>query len=125
MVDICIASKFIDFNDPDEGYEEFTAYLRQTEFDWEKASEYGYELVALAELAKDDLRVFATSTLEAKQLTTEGEIPVAYDVYSAIYETLGQLRQAIYDQLETDMEVTGMSLAGADKQELTMLFSKP
>jgi len=46
-------------------------------------------------------------------------------VYTDIYETLSQVRQSLYEQLDTYMKVIGMSVTGFNKQELKVIFCRP
>lgn len=125
MFTINTSSNFINFTDPNKGYEDFALNLKQIEFNWKKASEYGYELIAFAAIDVDDLQVCARASLEPDQLMKNGEEPIAFGVYAGIYETLGQVRQSLYDQLNIYMEVVGMSVTGSNKQELKVIFYRP
>ena len=125
MFTINTSSNFINLTDPNKGYEDFALNLKQIEFNWKKASEYGFELIALAALGVDDLQVCARAFLKPDQLMINGEEPIAFGVYAGIYETLGQVRQSLYDQLDTYMKVIGMSVTGFNKQELKVIFCRP
>jgi hypothetical protein len=124
MFTINTSSNFINLTDPNKGYKDFELNLKQLKFNWKQASEYGYELIALAAVGEDDIQVCAHASLALDQLLINGEEPIAPVVCSGIYETLGQVRLALYDQLDTYMEVIGMSVTGVNKQELKVLFCR-
>jgi hypothetical protein len=123
MFTINTSSNFINLTDPNKGYENFTITLKQLKFNWKKVSEYGYELVALAAVSEDDFQVCARDSFKPDKLMINGEEPIAFGVYARIYEALGQVRQLLYDQLGTYMEVIGISVTGSNKQELIVIFS--
>jgi hypothetical protein len=125
MFTINTSSNFINLTDPNEGYKDFALNLKQIEFNWKKASEYGFELVALAAVGVDDLQVCARASLKPDRSMINGDEPIAFGVYAGIYETLGQVRQSLYDQLNTYMKVIGMSVTGSNKQELKVIFCRP
>lgn len=125
MFTINTSSNFINLTDPNKGYEGFVLTLKQIEFNWKKASEYGFELIALAAVGVDDLQVCARAFFKPDQSMINGEEPVALDVYTDIYETLSQVRQSLYEQLDTYMKVIGMSVTGFNKQELKVIFCRP
>lgn len=124
MFTINTSSNFINLTDPNKGYENFTITLKQLKFNWKKVSEYGYELVALAAVSEDDFQVCARDSFKPDELMINGEEPIAFSVYARIYEALGQVRQLLYDQLGTYMEVIGISVTGSNKQELIVIFSR-
>ena len=125
MFTINTSSNFINLTDPNQGYEDFALNLKQIEFNWKKASEYGFELIALAAVGVDDIQVCARAFLKPDQSMINGEEPVALGVYTDIYETLSQVRQSLYEQLDTYMKVIGMSVTGFNKQELKVIFCRP
>ena len=125
MFTINTSSNFVNLTDPIKGYEDFALNLKQIEFNWKKASEYGFELIALAAVSIDDLQVCTRASLKPDQRMIDGEESIAFGVYAGIYETLGQVRQSLYDQLDTYMEVIGMSVTGTNKQELKVIFTRP
>jgi len=124
MFTINTSSNFINLTDPNKGYENFSITLKQLKFNWKKVSEYGYELVALAAVSEDDFQVCARDSFKPDELMINGEEPIAFSVYARIYEALGQVRQLLYDQLGTYMEVIGISVTGSNKQELIVIFSR-
>jgi len=124
MFTINTSSNFINLTDPNKGYENFTITLKQLKFNWKKVSEYGYELVALAAVSEDDFQVCARDSFKPDKIMINGEEPIAFGVYARIYEALGQVRQLLYDQLGTYMEVIGISVTGSNKQELIVIFSR-
>lgn len=124
MLTINTSSNFINLTDPNRGYEGFALTLKQIEFNWKKASEYGYEFIALAAVGGDDLQVCARTSLMPNQSMVNGEEPIAISMYASLYETLGQVRQSLYDQFNIYMEVIGISVTGFNKQELKVIFSK-
>ena len=125
MFTINTSSNFINLTDPNKGYKDFALNLKQLKFNWKQASEYGYELIALAAIGEDDIQVCARASLELDQLMINGEEPIAPDVCAGIFETLGHVRQALHDQLGTYMEVNGISVTGINKQELKVIFCRP
>ena len=125
MFTINTSSNFINLTDPNNGYKGFALNLKQIEFNWNKASEYGYELIALAALGGDDLQVCTRAFLKPDQLMINGDEPVAFGVYADIYEILRQVRQSLYDQFGIYMKVIGMSVTGFNKQELIVIFCRP
>jgi hypothetical protein len=125
MFTINTSFNFINLTDPNQGYVDFALNLKQIEFNWKKASEYGFELIALAAVGVDDLQVCARAFLKPDQSMINGEEPVALGVYTDIYETLSQVRQSLYEQLDTYMKVIGMSVTGFNKQELKVIFCRP
>jgi hypothetical protein len=124
MFTINTSSNFINLTDPNKGYENFTLTLKQLKFNWKKVSEYGYELVAFAAVSEDDFQVCSRDSFEPDKLMINGEEPIEFGVYARIYEALGQVRQLLYDQLDTYMEVIGISVTGSNKQELIVIFSR-
>jgi hypothetical protein len=125
MFTINTSSNFINLTDLNNGYKGFSLNLKQIEFNWKKASEYGYELIALAALGGDDLQVCTRTFLKPDQLLFNGEESIAFDAYADIYETLVQVRQSLYDQSGIHMKIIGMSVTGSVKQELIVIFSRP
>ena len=119
------SSNFINLTDLNNGYKGFSLNLKQIEFNWKKASEYGYELIALAELGGDDLQVCTRTFLKPDQLIINEEESIAFDAYADIYETLVKVRQSLYDQSGIHMKIIGMSVGGSVKQELIVIFSRP
>ncbi len=124
MFTINTSANFINLTDPNKEHGDFALNLKQIEFDWKKASEYGFDLIALAAVGADELQVCARAYLKLDQLMINGEEPIAFGAYAGIYEALGQVRQSLYDQLDTYMEVIGISVTGSNKQELIVIFSK-
>jgi hypothetical protein len=124
MFTINTSSNFINLTDPNKGYEGFALTLKQVDFNWKKASEYGYEFIALAAIGVDDLQVCARTSLVPNQSMVNGEEPISTDMYAGLYETLGQVRQSLYDQFNINMEVIGISVTGFNKQELKVIFCR-
>ena len=124
MFTINTSSNFINLTDPNKGYEGFVLTLKQIEFNWKKASEYGYEFIALAAVGVNDLQVCTRASLVPDQLMVKEEEPIAFGMYAGIYETLGQVRQSLYDQFDVYMEVVGISVTGFNRQELKVIFCK-
>jgi hypothetical protein len=124
MFTINTSSNFINLTDPNKGCKDFELNLKQLKFNWKQASEYGYELIALAAVGEDDVQVCARASLALDRLMINGEEPTAPGVCAGIFEILGQVRQALHDQLDIYMEVIGMSVTGINKQELKVLFCR-
>jgi hypothetical protein len=125
MFTINTSSNFINLTDLNNGYKGFSFNLKQIEFNWKKASEYGYELIVLATLGGDDFQVCTRTFLKPDQLMINGEEAIAFDAYADIYETLVQVRQSLYDQSGIHMKIIGMSVTGSVKQELIVIFTRP
>ena len=125
MFTINTSSNFINLTDLNNGYKGFSFNLKQIEFNWKKASEYGYELIVLAALCWEEFQVCTRTFLKPDNLLINGEEAIAFDAYADIYETLVQVRQSLYDQSGIHMKIIGMSVTGSVKQELIVIFSRP